>query len=195
MRTITLQNVMDALSRMDAPLFTGELNLNIVGVRSADRDADTFNDVIALLYQKNNQWRIDYFPATTDPGGYYRTHSINTKGTAILKPGHYRSCWQIGLHRGKYTALVQRGPMTVYRDNNKDEHLDAVNEETGLFGINLHHASRHGFSMDVGRWSAGCQVIASAADFNWLMETVIASAKKYGSRFSYTLLTEEMLHG
>lgn len=193
MTTLSVKKLKDALKRKDAPLFSGELNLNIIGIRSADTQANTFNDVLAVLYQVDGKWKTEFFPCTTDPGTYYREHAINAKGTAILKPGHYRSCWQIGAHRGQYKALVQRGLMTVYRDNNADKNMDLQDEESGYFGINLHRASRNGYTLQVDRWSAGCQVLANMDDFKRLMELVNLSAKKYGSRFSYTLLDEDDL--
>lgn len=195
MNAITLKSIKEALTRKDAPLFKGEMNLTLVGIRSADMAANTFNDRLCVLYQDDkNAYQMEQFPITTDPGVYYREHPINVLGTAILKPGHYKGCWQIGAHRGQYTALVQRGEMTVYRDNNKDAKLDiGIAEETGFFGINLHHAALNGFTLKTDKWSAGCQVFASIDDFNHAMELVQRSAKIYGNRFSYTLLEEKDL--
>ena len=45
----------------------------------------------------------------------------------------------------------------------------------------------------VDRWSAGCQVFASAGDFAKFMELVEKSAEEYGPSFSYTLLMEKQL--
>jgi hypothetical protein len=51
----------------------------------------------------------------------------------------------------------------VYRDNNKNDVIDFVSQslDTGVFGINLHHASATGESVQVDGWSAGCQVFAN----------------------------------
>lgn len=69
---------------------------------------------------------------------------MNPKGTAILAPGQYQSSHKIGLHRGKYKALVQHRPVTVYRDNNKDSKydLEPTKKDTGIFGINIHKAGQ-----------------------------------------------------
>jgi hypothetical protein len=188
---ITLKKLQGALKRKDAPFFTGELNLNLIGVRAADRHANTFNDVLCVVYDLDGKTVLDQYPITTDPGVYYRHNPINVLGTAVLKPGHYRRCWQIGAHRGQYMALVQRGPMTVYRDNNKDRKIDVdAPTETGYFGINLHRASVNGYTMAVDKWSAGCQVFANAAHFNEVMALARRSVAKYGNAFSYTLLDE-----
>ncbi|MEE7625441.1 hypothetical protein V3O24_04645 [Methylobacter sp. Wu8] len=190
MDIVTITQLKDALSRKDAPIFKGELNLTLVGIRSKDSDANTFNDLLCVLYEKGGKLQMEQFAITTDPGMYYREHPINVDGTAILKPGHYPKCWQIGAHQGKYIALVQRGPMTVYRDRNKDAHLDKANEQTGYFGINLHRAGANALTLRTDKVSAGCQVFADSKDFDTVMALAQKSAAKYGNRFSYTLLDE-----
>lgn len=192
---ITIEQLKDALTGMDAPYFKGELNLNLIGIRSSDRQANTFNDRLCVLYEQQNSEVLETYPITTDPGTYYRKNPINVDGTAVLAPGHYPRCWAIGVHRGQYTALVQRGLMTVYRDNNKDGliDIDKVPKQTGYFGINMHYAAVSGYTLSVGKWSAGCQVFADKTDFDSVMRLVNKSAAKYGRFFSYTLINEEDL--
>lgn len=192
---LTLKTITDALKRLNYPFFKGDYNINLIGIRSADAHANTFNDVLLVIYQVDQKTHVHAFPLTTDPGVYYRENPINVDGTAILVPGHYRSCWQVGAHQGKYKALVQRGLMSVYRDNNGDNKLDADDDsiQTGHFGINLHRAADNKSSLQVDRWSAGCQVLADPNDFNLVMALVNKSAAMYGPRFSYTLLTEDQL--
>jgi hypothetical protein len=191
---ITLNKLQEALKRKDAPFFTGELNLNLIGIRAADRQANTFNDVLCVVYERDGQSVLNKYPITTDPGVYYRKYPINVLGTAVLVPGHYRRCWRIGKHREKYMALVQRGPMTVYRDDNRNGQIDVNGKtETGYFGINLHRALENDIARQVDKWSAGCQVFAESAHFNEVMDLVQRSAMKYGNAFSYTLLNEEDL--
>lgn len=194
---ITINRIKGALKRMDAPYFSGHLNLNLIGIRAADASADTFNDALAVLYDNaDGKTVLLTYAITTDPGTYYRLHPINVNGTAMLKPGHYPLCWRIGAHRGKYQALVQRGPMTVYRDANRNGVLESgLPEDTGYFGINLHHAAINGYTLRVDRWSAGCQVFADKAHFDEVMALVNASAAIYGDRFSYTLINEIDLKG
>jgi len=191
-KNLTVQQITDALSQAGMPpLFKGELNLTLIGIRSQNTDANSFNDLLCVLHEDGaGKMQILTYPITTDPGRYYREHPINAEGTAILKPGHYKKCWQIGLHQGKYTALVQRGPMTVYRDRNKDEHLDMAHEETGYFGINLHRAGANMHTVITDKVSAGCQVFANSEDFDAVMALAHKAAAKYGNRFSYTLLDE-----
>lgn len=192
---VTVKTLTEALKNLDYPLFKGDYNLNLIGIRSQDTDANTFNDVLVVLYQLDGKWVLHAFPLTTDPGLFYREKPINVDGTAVVVPGHYRSCWQIGAHQGKYKALVQRGPMSVYRDNNGDQSIDvdADTIQSGFFGINLHRANANTSSLQVDRWSAGCQVMASPEDFDLVIALANKSAVTYGRRFSYTLLTEEQL--
>lgn len=166
-------------------------DLNLVGVRSEDMTANTFNDWLTVFYIFDGRWNFFAFPATTDPGTYWRENLANVDGSAILKPGQYRHSHQRGLHRGD-EALVQRGPLTVYRDANRDGVLDVtgVPEDTGMFGIDIHRANSVRPSVQVDRWSAGCQVVQDPDHFAFLMTLSDRAVEKYGNSFSYTLLTE-----
>lgn len=167
-------------------------DLNLFGVRTNDTGANTFNDWVGALYLSHGVWNLFAFPATTDPGLYWRHHPMNVNGTALLKPGQYRSAWRVGFHQGKYEALVQSKPVVVYRDADRNSQVtpDEFSVQEGLFGINIHRASRHAPSTTVGKWSAGCQVLQDPAQFAFLMELAHLSADRYGNHFTYTLLTE-----
>ena len=184
-----------ALKTNGYPLFTGDLNVTLVGVRSADTSANSFNDVLCVLVELDGKKRLFKYPMTADPGTFYRENPLNVDGTAVLVPGHYKSCWRLGAHRGKYRALVQHGLMSVYRDSNKNRsiELDKSTIQSGFFGINLHRASVNNYSLQVDKWSAGCQVLANPDDFEELMDLLEQSAAKYGNSFSYTLLDEACL--
>ena len=188
---ITKDALLKAMKARKHPVFDkGNFNLNLIGVRASDTQANRFNDALCVLFKQAGEWCLMVFDATTDPGTYYRKKPLNVSGTAQVKPGHYPGVWQLGRHQGKYRALVQCNPITVYRDNDKDAELEQTNEETGLFGINLHRANPKTESQIVDRWSAGCQVIANPADFDVLMSLCIRAGHEYGNRFSYTLLDE-----
>ena len=121
-------------------------------------------------------------------------HPINIEGTAILKEGQYRGAYQIGLHKGKYKALVQRKVLPVYRDGNKNLVYDFFPHsiDKGIFGINIHKAGDNSTLID--GWSYGCQVFAKSIDFNAFMRLVERSASIYGNSFTYTLINEEDLY-
>lgn len=172
----------------------GDYNLNLIGIRGADTAANTFDDALAVAWRFDGVPHCLVFPATTDPGLFWRTHPANVQGTAIVVPGQYPGLWQLGLHQGKYPALVQRGPVAVYRDNDRDQVLDLdAPIDAGLFGINCHRASAHRQSHQVDKWSAGCQVLANPKDFALLMALCERAAESWGPGFTYTLLEESDL--
>lgn len=176
------------------PFFTGEMNLNFVGIRTSNVKADSFDDFFCLLWEEGGArriWICNNF--TTDPGIYYlKTKLLNPDGCAIMVPGHYKSLWTTGMHgyKSPYKAFVQVGKVQVYRDKNKDDILDldpaTIQSSSGL-GINLHH----GFdSTNVGPNSAGCQVFKNDDDLAFLLDRAEKSARFYGRKYSYTLLEE-----
>lgn len=176
----------------------GYYNLNIIGIRSNNDNKVTnlYDDLLLLSYKNNNGWQIRTYPITTEPGKYYVTNKLlNPKGCAILVPGQYISCYQIGKHNGKYNALVQVKPVKVYRDNNKDDiyDLDPKTIENGCFGINIHRSNENFTRKTVDMYSAGCQVFANPNDFNNFMAICKKQSLMYGNSFTYTLINEEDL--
>jgi hypothetical protein len=174
-------------------IYTRPYELNITGIRNRARKTGAFDDTILVFYNddRGNEKELQ-FSATTDPGGYWLQHPMRATGAAILKCGQYADAYQIGLHRGKYLALVQRGPVTVYRDNNRDlqQDYDEHRTETGHFGINIHRALPEGKTTLVGRHSAGCQVFQNADEFSLFMGLCERHRRLYGNRFTYTLMEE-----
>jgi hypothetical protein len=170
----------------------GGYDLNLVGIRTSSIEANTFNDWITVFYTYDDKWNFFAFPATTDPGTYYRLNPMNVRGTAVLKPGQYRGAYKIGLHRG-YKALEQKGAVTVFRDANRDQFLDTtgVIEDTGVFAINIHRSNAYRASLQVGKWSAGCQVLQDPDHFTFLLMLCERAKSKYGNSFTYTLLEEK----
>jgi len=175
-------------------------NLNIVGIRnSATKQVITnkFDDTMTVSYtDENGEEQYHEYKCTTDPGIYYSEHILNSSGVAILKPGQYRGSHKIALHQGKYEALCQRKPLSVYRDANRDSNydLDENTIETGLFGINIHKAgSRQNGSTQVDKWSAGCQVFAIETEFYEFMLLAHRAKDHWGNGFTYTLLNSNEL--
>lgn len=166
--------------------------LNVIGIRANTSVPNVFNDSLNVLFIDNTgrlanvSWR-----ATTDPGTYWLKNPMNPQGTAILKPGQYFGSHALGMHRGKYLALVQVRPVTVIRDFNRDGNADYAigREETGLFGINIHRASVEGTTKTIDKYSAGCQVFANADDFSAFLQLAERHKNIYGNSFTYTLLS------
>ena len=113
---------------------------------------------------------------------------MNPKGTSLLKANQYVDTWKVGLHQGKYEALVQAKPVTVFRDSNKNDVAEESGvTDTGIFGINIHRANEKLVSQLIDKWSAGCQVLNNPADFKKLMDMAKATKQPF---FTYTLLKE-----
>jgi len=175
----------------------GDYNLNIIGVRNDSGRADVFDDIINVIYKINGEWKVDTYPATTEPGPNILKRplkSVQDKGTAILVPDQYRSTYQVGIHGGKrkYTALVQRGAkVKVWRDNNRDGKPDYVGpEDEGWYGINIHRQWGSDEREYTGGVSAGCQVFQSSRHFYQFMDTCNKAADKWKNSFTYTLILE-----
>lgn len=195
MRTPAVNQIVKAMEIKGYRVFEspGGHDLNIVGIRSKELAANRFDDLLVVFYRRVGGWTYNVFPCTTDPGVFWLKRPMVVTGTAIMLPGQYRGAYEIGMHQGKYEALVQRGPVTVVRDSNRDARLDldAGTEETGRFGINIHGAGQWKESVLVDKWSAGCQVLASWLDFEILMAICRSGAKAFGNSFTYTLLEEK----
>ncbi len=196
MRKPNLNTVIKLLEKNNYRIFDNKepFNVNIGAIRSADRTPDRFNDWVYIFFRDlSGEMRFHTFPATTDPGLYYLRHPLYRKGTALLAPGQYLGCWQLGFHKGKYLALVQTGAeVKVYRDANKDNRYDyrESSAEWGFFGINLHRASSWHLANYVWKFSAGCQVIQSSYDFEFLIWLCKKSKARFGNRFSFSLVGE-----
>ncbi len=158
---------------------------HLIGVRSKANVNNKFDD---HFYIVQGPLMHGPFTCTTNPGRHWLLTLMNPKGTAVLKPGQYEDAYQIGLHKGQYTALVQRRPITVYRDIDKDETAEEQGiEDTGLFGVNIHRANPNAISSLIEKWSAGCQVLNNPKDFARLIDLCKASGLK---EFTYTILRE-----
>ena len=183
--TMTLEQLKATMAAKKYAFFEGgEYNLNIVGIRNSstgNKVTNAFDDLLVVAYQVAGAWVIKKYPITTDNGG----------GTARLVCNQYRGSHAIGLHQGKYEALRQVGPLTVYRDFTKDGIYQTDKTETGVFGINIHKAGVD--SARVDDWSHGCQVFKRVADFNEFMLLAKKAAALHGNRFTYTLIESKDL--
>lgn len=180
MRTKNYEILTDTINR--------PLSINIIGYRNLKARDNYFDDTISVYWKDYlNQWHCDHFPATTYPGTPWLLKPLNPKGAAVLKPGQYKGVYELGLHRGKYEALVQRGLVTVFRDNDLDEQAESSSYlDTGYFGINIHKASLA--ARVVGVDSAGCQVLQNGKDFHKLMTLCRLSRSAGWKSFNYTLV-------
>ena len=171
-----------------------DYDVNIVGIRNlgpSNHVTNLFDDTLTISYKKDGVWQFHEWPITTDPGKKAMLEYSNPKGVAILVPGQYRGSHMIGLHQGKYEALRQQKPVKVYRDKDKDMEYDFVDEDTGIFGINIHRSNPKTESTYVENWSEGCQVFKKVNQFNAFMDICRLARKIHGNSFTYTLLTSD----
>ena len=197
----TRQQIEEALKVKNYKWFeNGDYNLNIVGVRNSEtlnEVTNKFDDHITVSYKIDGEWQFHCFDCTTDPGTHWVENVMNDKGVAILKPGQYRSSHKLRLHGGKYLALGQQKPLTVYRDNNRDDkyNLDESKTDTGIFGINIHRASKYEGkkSTNINKWSAGCQVIAANDDWHEFLDICQQAREVWSNNFTYTLIESKDL--
>jgi hypothetical protein len=156
----------------------------LIGIRSKENKPNVFDDLIGVV--END--KINWYTATTNPGTHWLKNLLNPKGAALLKHGQWVDSWKIGLHQGKYEALTQIKPITVYRDGDKDIIAEETKiTDTGLFGINIHRANSSAISKLIDKWSAGCQVLNNPKEFAELLSKCKSSGLK---TFTYTLLNE-----
>ena len=195
----TREQIQSTVESKGYKYFTDDNNkgydVNIVGIRNdytGRTVTNRFDDKITISYKIDNEWQYYEFDCTTDPGDDWVENILNEKGVAILKPGQYRGSHKLRLHQGKYLALGQKKEVTVYRDRNKDNvyDFDESKTDTGIFGINIHRATKHAGkkSTYVDKWSAGCQVIASNDDWHCFLDICQSAREVHGNSFSYTLL-------
>ena len=192
----TREQIEETMKQKEYKYFTrGEYNLNVIGIRNSStgfKVTNRFDDLMTLSYKENVIWKFHTFDCTTDPGTHWVENIMRKEGVAVLKPGQYRHSHKIRKHQGRYEALGQQNPMTVYRDSNRDNNydLDDNNTQTGLFGINIHRATKYAGkkSSQVDKWSAGCQVIASNDDWRLFMKICRKARDTWNNNFTYTLL-------
>lgn len=178
MKRYTLEELKSEFQRLNYKW----LEFMLVGVRSKADEPNKFDDLLILINKDN----IYQFSGTTNAGTTYLQKLLNAKGCAVLIPNQYLNTWQLGLHRGKYTALVQRREVSVWRDNDKDLKSEQGVVDTGLFGINIHKANT-GITQFINGHSAGCQVFQNSTDFDFVIKSCKDSELK---SFTYTLLNE-----
>tara|TARA_R100001126_G_C4855141_1_gene164182 strand:+ start:603 stop:1205 length:603 start_codon:yes stop_codon:yes gene_type:complete len=195
----TREQVEAAVKAKDYKWFeSGDYNVNIVGIRNmatGTRVTNKFDDHITISYKDDGEWKFHCYECTTDPGDDWMDNPMNSKGCAILVPGQYKGSHKLRLHQGRYLALGQQRSVKVYRDRDKDGHydFDDTTIDEGLFGINIHRATKYAgkTSTYVDKWSAGCQVIASNDDWHSFLDICQTARDKWSNNFTYTLLTSD----
>lgn len=176
---------------------THPLNLNLVALRRTNGTPNAFDDLLACFWPlADGSFDGLAWKCTTDPGTHWLRNPMNPGGTAAIAEGQYRGAYTIGTHgwsnpNFRHKALVQVGPLKIYRDNNRDDVMDydpRTVHTTHPVGLNIHRASAWGEAVQVDQWSAGCIVLPRAADLAQLLALADESAEYWGNTFTFTLL-------
>ncbi|HAA29278.1 MAG TPA: peptidoglycan-binding protein [Cyanobacteria bacterium UBA8553] len=118
---------------------------------------------------------VGNWEATTEPGNFYTNNPMNPRGAARIKFDQYKA-WRVGPHITKSTnqpkALVQVENVTVHRDFDRNGIRTGDKLDTGLFGINQHHANGAPHH-DIGKWGAGCFVGRTVAEHDKFMNLIM----------------------
>lgn len=189
----TREQIEKAVKKKSYKWFEGakDYDVNIVAVRTMStgkKVTNKFDDWITISYKVNGKWEFYCWKGTTDPGTKAVKQFSNPRGVARLIPDQYRSAYTIRKHAGKYDAVCQQEPVSVWRDKNKDMTFDEVEKQTGIFGINIHRSNPKTESEYVENWSEGCVVFKAAKDFNKFMEICYKAKDIHGNKFTLTLL-------
>jgi len=164
----------------------------LVGIRGYYRDSmgakgkndvGLFDDALILISPNvHAAWN-----ANVDPTRLGWNPKVK-KPMAQLKPGVYRyKLGRHGIRSGKpYPALVQAGPVTVYRGDQ---------EETGWFGINIHAAGGGVTTMPRSTSSEGCQTVPGryglkGSQYDGFYSMVAAEMKRNNAKTVSYVLTQ-----
>ena len=144
----------------------GEINIvyvegvNLDGIPNKD-EGDRFNDLCLLIRFENGDPVIIHRSVCTTEPGYAATiaaSALKLGGVARVQLAQYKNCWQMGTHKNStHPALVQRSPMMVHRDLNKDGKR-TKDKVLPAWGINQHGTKPNFLAKLVGMWSQGCLV-------------------------------------
>jgi hypothetical protein len=165
-------------------------DLSLFGIAGESHEANLYDDAIGVVWRDRHGIPTGLlYRATVDPGRKWLLNPMRETGCAILaRPRFYKGLWKRGVHKG-HDALVQVGPCSIWRDNDRDTVLDmdAPPIDRPPIGINLHDP----FSLDpavVEGASAGCQVPwrkAYVAEIHWLVGQQAKAGQ--GETVSYAL--------
>jgi hypothetical protein len=201
MRKYSLEEVRLVMRAKGYVIFDNTYDLNIFGIRSNESESNKFDDWVGVFCKDDRGKDIFHlFPATTDPGKPWLLSPMRSEGTAIMVPNQYRGLYKLGKHKD-YEALEQKENAQYVRDSSKDSKLDfSLYKDKGRLSIygrwenaktNIHRASSFKILQTVETYSAGCQVLQSAKDFNTLLDLCKKQIQHTNiNSFTYTLLEE-----
>ena len=170
--------------------FTGDMNMNFIGVRTDETLTNKFADFYIWAHDIGEHKRVLIYPGTTDPSPDTLHNPGNPLGLARVEPGQHRKAFKLGDHRGKPALRNDRAHPLAYRryDPVKGIINDTIHHD--YIGAH-HHSSGNGrdADKDIGPWSLGCQVATYHEDIITARNKVIFQGYRgHGNNVTYTLL-------
>lgn len=196
----TYEELRVAVKNMGYEFFMKNLSLNMIWERTSHELTNHFTDFLHVTYLNDKKEKVITIPATTKPGikgsidtGGYTVEGIT--GTAIIIPGQYRKAWQFRdtfEEFSKYPYFKQVGPISYWRDGDKDLEIDETKEteQVGkIFGTHWHKMSQPGIygNGQVNNWSKGCMGWPEP-ELKKILAIVRLSVNLYGDKFTGTIL-------
>ncbi len=201
-----LTRILDYMTAQGHAIATGPGEVNIVYIEGINPDGspnpdalDGWNDLrLVILHDADGQASIAHHAiATTEPGRSATfSAAARLRGGVARLPFGQHTAWRVGVHKSEdHPALVQRAPLLVHRDQNRDG-IRTRDNIASATGINQ-HSTRPGFRGEqVGNWSEGCLVGWDWAQHIEFMALVTADPrylKRKNFLFTTTLIPGDKL--
>lgn len=194
----TYEQIKTAVTGRGHKWYTGPYNLNCIWERTNNKITNRFTDLLHICYEDPAGAKLILtIPATTKPGlkgSILEPVTVNgVTGTAIIRPGQYLSAWEFrdtDQEFSHYPYFRQVGPVDYWRDGDKDQEVDEVqNQEDKIFGTHWHRMSQNNTygSGLINNWSLGCMG-APEPEFEKILPVVRAGVKIYGPKFTGTVI-------
>lgn len=193
----TYQELKNAIVKKKYVWYEKDVELNCIWERTSDVITNKFTDWLFIAYLENGEEKVICIPATTKPGLKGSILEPTTvegiTGTAIIKPGQYIHAWEFKdtyAAFSKYPYFHQIGKIDYWRDGDKDEEIDRINDqEDKIFGTHWHKMSKNGTygTGNVNNWSLGCMG-AVEIEFRKILPIVRTSSNSYGKKLTGTIL-------
>lgn len=177
----------------------GPGQLNFIWERTSDEITNNFTDLLHICWGGPGPagTNILTITATTKPGlkgSILEPVTVaGVTGTAIIKPGQYINAWEFrdtDKEFSHYPYFRQIGPVNYWRDGDKDNIVDHVqDQENKVFGTHWHVMSQkntYGSGL-INNWSLGCMG-APEPEFKKILGPVRDHVKVYGPKFTGTII-------
>lgn len=199
MENRTYDQIKEIVKGLNYVWFEGPYNLNCIWERTSNEITNKFTDYFHICYQatKDGQGLILTIRATTKPGlkgSILEPVTVEgITGTAIIKPGQYRSAWEFrdtDNEFSHYPYFRQVGKIDYWRDGDKDTVIDEIqDQEDRIFGTHWHRMSQNNTygSGLVNNWSLGCMG-APEPEFKKILPLIRKAVAVYGNKFTGTII-------